>query len=154
MKAQVSNPYHYKECGLDNVYLVGGVEYVDTPRGKGVTIKDQEKLHRVIGEILIKEKKKLNGKEFRFLRHELNMTQLVLASLLGVDVQTIGRWERGESEIPGSAQAILRLLYEETFNGNQRIREPLNKLAELDEQFPGCDEITLEDAEDGWQAAA
>ena len=26
--------YHYTESGLDYIYLVGGVEYVEGPRGK------------------------------------------------------------------------------------------------------------------------
>ena len=44
-----TKPYHYKGCGLDNVYLHGGVTYVDTPRGKAVQIENIEGLHRAIG---------------------------------------------------------------------------------------------------------
>jgi putative transcriptional regulator len=154
VKKRTSKPYHYKECGLDDVYLLSGFEYVETPRGKGVTIKDIEGLHRVIGSILVREKKHLNGREFRFLRHEINATQQVVAGLLGVDVQSVGRWERGESEIPGPAQAVIRLLYEEKINGNQAISEPLERLAGLDEQLEGSEEITLHKTPEGWEAAA
>ena len=156
MKRKVSNPkpYKYTECGLDNVYLIGGVEFVHTPRGKGVTIKDVEGLHRLIGSILVRERKTLNGREFRFLRHEINATQQVLAMLLGIDVQTVGRWERGESEIPGPAQGLIRLLYEERINDNRAISEPLERLAQLDEQGLAHEEITLHETPDGWQAAA
>ncbi len=153
MNKTVSNPYHYRECGLDNVYLIGGVEVVDTPRGKGVVIQDIDGLHRLIGNILVRERKNLTGPEFRFLRHEINATQHLLATLLGVDVQSVGRWERQESAIPGPAQGLIRLLYEEKINGNREISEPLERLAELDEQ--GTDnEITLEGTPEGWQAAA
>lgn len=148
-----SRRYHYTECGLDNIYLLNGVETVETPRGKGVKIEDMEGLHRAIALILVREKKELSGKEFRFLRHEINMTQLVLAALLGVDAQTVARWEKGVSEkIPGPAQGIIRLLYEEQTNGNQAICEPLRRLAELDELANSDEEaIEFEDTEEGWQ---
>ena len=156
MKMVRSKPYKYEECGLDNVWLVGGVEYVATPRGNGAVVRDREGLHRVIGDILVREKKNLSGKEFRFLRHEINITQQNLASLLGTDVQAIGRWEREETErpIPGPAQRIIRLLYEEKVNGNNSIIEPLERLAELDEEFGNDEEIKLEDTSEGWAREA
>jgi DNA-binding transcriptional regulator YiaG len=146
-----SRRYHYTECGLDNVYLVSGFEYVDTPRGRAVRIRDIDGLHRAIGRTLVREKKDLNGKEFRFLRHELNMTQQHLASLLGVDVQTIARWEKGKTQITGPAQALVRLLYEEHTHGRRKIIEPLTRIAELDEPSNGKNEpLAFEDTEEGW----
>jgi len=153
MNVKMSQPYNYRECGLDNVWLIGGVEHVETPRGVGVMIKDLEGLHRVIGSILVREKKSLTGKEFRFLRHEINATQQVVSGLLGVDVQTVGRWERGECEIPGPAQGLIRLLYEEKVNGNKEICGSLERLAALDEAINGDDEITLQETPDGWEIA-
>lgn len=152
MSEVLSKPYQYRECGLDNVLLIGGVGYAETPRGTGVTIQDIEGLHRVIGNILVREKKNLTGREFRFLRHEINMTQQNLAAVLGVDVQSIGRWERGESKagVPRPAQGLIRLLYEEKANGNMQICEPLERLAELDEQMGDEEEITIHETPDGW----
>jgi putative transcriptional regulator len=147
--------YHYTECGLDNIYLLNGFDFVETPRGRGAAIKDRDGLHRAIGRMLVREKKDLTGKQFRFLRHELNMTQQLLAGLLGVDTQTVARWEKEISEIPGPAQGLIRLLYEEHTNGNKAISEPLRKLAELDELIHGDDEtMEFEDTDDGWQPAA
>lgn len=156
----MSNAYRYTECGLDNIYLLNGFDYVETPRGQGVHIKSIDSLHKAIGLFLVREKKNLNGKEFRFLRHELNTTQETLASVLGVNVQAIARWEKGKikGDIPGSAQALLRVMYEEHTNGNVAIRESLQALAELDEQLAedgdDNDVLTFEETEEGWQQAA
>ena len=120
-KGAAKKLHHYKGCGLDNVYLDGGIKYVDTPRGKVLQIEDLAGLHRAIGHWLAHEKKDLTGKEFRFLRHEINITQQVLAALLNTDVQNIGRWEREEVKVHGPAQAIIRLLYDEKIGGNTPI---------------------------------
>lgn len=144
--------YHYTECGLDNVYLINGYVPVSTPRGEGVKIQDIEGLHRAIGLMLVEEKQSLNGNEFRFLRHEMNMTQKTLAGILGVDAQSVARWEKGQTQTDGPSQNILRLLYREYIGGNIAIVEPLKRLAELDEALEH-DDISFEDTADGWQPA-
>jgi hypothetical protein len=48
------------------------------------------------------------------------------------------------------AQGLIRLLYEEKANGNKQICEPLERLAELDEQMGAEEEITLHETPDGW----
>lgn len=150
-----SDRYHYRECGLDNIYLLNGFDYVETPRGRSVHIKDLDGLHRAIGMMLVSEKKNLSGKEFRFLRHELNQTQQTLADILGVNVQALARWEKGRTKAPidGPAQRLLRLLYAEQAKGNQEIIQALRTLADLDEQLSEDEEeMAFEDTEEGWQA--
>ena len=150
-----SSRYHYRECGLDNIYLVNGFDPVETPRGTGAMIKDREGLHRAIANLIVREKKDMTGGEFRFLRHELNMTQQLVANLLQMDVQSVARWEKGKSDVPGPAQGLMRLLYEEKANGNTEISEPLRRLAELDEILQDEDEIVEfeEDTNEGWRLA-
>ena len=105
--------------------------------------------------MLVHERKHLDGKEFRFLRHELNMTQQNLAALLGVDVQSIARWEKQKTEfVPGPAQRVIRLLYSEKVDGNQEICVPLERLAALDEMIADEPEIDFQqDNDEGWQPA-
>jgi putative transcriptional regulator len=151
-----SDRYHYTECGLDNVYLLNGFEPVETPRGVGIRIRDREGLHLAISRLLVREKKDLNGKEFRFLRHELDMTQQVIANVLRVDTQTVARWEKGRTgAIPGPAQGMIRVLYEAKTGGNIEITRLLEELAELDEIIHGDDDgteaIDFEDTGEGWQ---
>ena len=106
--------YQYTESGLDDVYLVNGFEYVNRGGKKHVRIADLEGLHRAIGRYLL-EKRLLSGRELRFLRHEILMSQKTLAELLGVGEQAINRWERDKSDIPGPALRLIRLLYLEQF---------------------------------------
>ena len=147
--------YHYTECGLDNVYLSGGVAFADTPRGRGVTIRDIEGLHRAIGLLLVREKKSLSGREFRFLRHELNVTQQSLADLLGVSVQRVARWEKGKTAIDRPAERLIRLLYREKVENNTAITEPLQRLSELDEILLDEDgeKLAFAETREGWQPA-
>ena len=151
-----SDRYHYTECGLDNIYLVNGFDYVETPRGRAVQIKDTPGLHRAIGLTLLEEKKSLSGKEFRFLRHEIGQTQQTLAEILGVNVQSIARWEKGKTKAPidGPAQRLLRLIYAQQVSGNQEIIQALKMLSDLDELLEDNGEnIAFEDTSDGWQPA-
>ena len=86
--------YHYIDSGLDNVVLESGYREIDTPYGRGVSIDNLDALHLAIGKWLLNVPK-LNGAEFRFLRHELDMSQGRLARLLGEKEQNIGRLGAG-----------------------------------------------------------
>ena len=41
------------------------------------------------------------GETIRELRNSLNLSQQILAEMIGVDVKTIGRWERGDIDFAG-----------------------------------------------------
>ena len=126
--------YRYTECGLDNVYLLNGFERVPTPRGEVVRIVNEDGLLTAIGRCLVTEKKWLSGKEVRFLSKELGLTQNDISSILGMDIQAFARWEKGRrSKGSMAADRLLRILYMERVKGNPRIRESLQRLAELDE---------------------
>src|ERR1043166_8953542 len=101
----VKGNYHYKESGLDNVYLVNGYDYAEAPQGRSVVIQDIDGLHKAIGRWLVTERKVLLGDEIRFLRHELGMSQNVLAHMLDVTEQTVRRWEQNKLAIPRAADA-------------------------------------------------
>jgi len=141
--------YHYRECGLDNVYLLNGFRYSETPHGKVVHIENIDSLHRAIGEYLVFEKKTLAGKEIRFLRHELGLSQTVLGVTLGKSGQSVARWEKDQNEIDGAAERLLRLIYIEHVGENEGVTEILEQLSKLDDLI--SDELRFEDTEEGWQ---
>ncbi len=143
--------YHYRECGLDNVYLLNGFRFDKTPHGRVVHIEDMDDLHRAIGEFLVFERKKLTGREFRYLRHELNLSQRKLGLMLGVTELTVARWEKGECAIQGAADRMIRVLFGEQFGGNEAVKELLECLSKLDDLIDG--ELRFEETEEGWQPA-
>ena len=141
--------FHYSNCGLDNVYLLNGFRRSNTPHGKVVHVEDIDGLHRAIGEYLVFEKLRLNGREFRFLRHELGLSQKMLGLMLGKNVQAIARWEKSQSKIDGAAERLLRILYAEKVDGNDGVKEMLECLSKLDDLIDG--ELSFEDTDEGWQ---
>lgn len=147
----MNNYYHYTESGLENVYLDGGFQLAD---GR-LVIKDIDGLHKVIGRALISSKKNLTGREIRFLRQEMLMSQSTLAKLLEVSEQAVARWEKGKSGLPKPAEALIRLLYREFIgeNGKSGIREKLERIAALEDEIDG-DKVTVKKKHIGWQVAA
>lgn len=145
--------HHYTECGLYNVYLVNGFERRDTPYGTGISIADVDGLHCQIGLALIERASCLSGAEVRFLRHELDLSQAVLATLLGVDAQTVARWEKGETRIHGSAQRLLAGLWRERFQGAAELQALLERISQLDADLHRTLSMTRT-AEDRWEVAA
>ena len=143
----ISNEYHYTECGLDDTYLVNGYEFVDTPHGRRVIITNIDGLHGVIGRSLVNKKKNLNGSDLRFLRHEMLMSQSLLATLLDVSEQTVHRWESRKTDISKPAESLVRLLYREHIGSNNKIQELLKRLAVLDDEI---DELRLEATVGKW----
>jgi DNA-binding transcriptional regulator YiaG len=121
---------------LDYVNLVGGFEIRPTPDGEQLTITNLKGLHRAIGKFLITRRKELTGKEVRFLRHEMDMSQPTLAKLLGVTEQTVHKWESGKTtQVPAPADALIRLLYCEYVGERPGIRKRLKKIADLENEI-------------------
>jgi DNA-binding transcriptional regulator YiaG len=127
------NPFHYTQCGLDNVYLANGYETIETPRGKTIRIVNVPDLHRAIGSDLVDLQRPLSGNELRFLRTELGLPQAALAAALGVDAQTVARWEKEETDPPRTTDAAIRQMYSERIGENEAFSAILRRIADLDD---------------------
>ena len=110
---------HYTQCGLDNVWLENGYDVKTTPYGKAVAIPDVDGLHALLAAQLAKNPGPLTGKEFKFLRGWLGMTQEALAGLMGVTEGALSLWERKD------AVPILRLI--QRVQNHQRGTEDLRQ---------------------------
>ncbi len=145
--------FHYESCGLKNIWLKNGFEFHDTPYSKGVAIHDVDGLHKAIGMHLINNKPRLSPSEVRFLRKELNLSQVNLAMMLGVGESTVRSWE-GKCRITPTADRLLREIYKQSFNSeNTTINNLLNRLSQIDRDNHEK-RICLEETNGVWKQAA
>ena len=144
------NTYHYTQSGLDNIWLINGFEYHNTPYGKGVSVEDVEGLHKTIAEALTQKPEQLTGNEFRFLRIGLEMSQKRIGELVGKEPQTIAKWEKTE-KLNQDADFLIRHIYRQTMiNHHENYIEMVDHLNNLDQES-----FTTEfrRTEDGWRNA-
>jgi transcriptional regulator with XRE-family HTH domain len=106
----MTDAYRYTESGLDNVF-VEGVSFVTDDAVEGViVVPNIAGLHAAIAEGIVVKPSSLTGKELRFLRTEMGLTQAGLAALIHREPLAVSRWERGEvAEIDANAEIVIRL---------------------------------------------
>ena len=148
-----AEPYQYTQCGLDDVYLLNGYKRYQTPYGNGVTVENVEGLHKAIAEYICLHKAMLNGKEIRFLRKLLDLTQAELGVWLGCDQQSVARWEKGKTERNGAADKLIRLLYLASDWGDIDATELIKKMAALDSKIAERQVFELT-AKEKWKVSA
>jgi len=125
-------PFHYRRSGLDNIYLLNGFERETDDGEEHVAVLDVDGLHEAIGVHLVKNRKTLAPNEIKFLRKILNLTQAEMGRLIGQSDQQIARWEKGENNINGPADRLLRLMFLYTLAQSKVDQEPMTFLSELD----------------------
>lgn len=149
-------PYHYTECGLENVYLISGYDMEEEPEmGTIVYVRHADELHRAIGQWLVRNKKVLSGKELRFLRKEMDLTQAELGKLLGMTDQAVARWEKEQHDISGPADYLIRVLFMDHLDlpNGTHVRRLITELESRDASI--TDEMQFfEQAGDGWRPTA
>jgi putative transcriptional regulator len=112
LKVIKDKPYHYTECGLDNIYLHGIIQYECSKcRERGAEIPKINELHLLIGGDVVCQKALLTGDEVRFLRKELGMKSKDMAFALSIKPETYSRWENTKKVVSPCHDKNLRLLY-------------------------------------------
>ncbi|MFT4056727.1 MAG: helix-turn-helix domain-containing protein [Novosphingobium sp.] len=104
-------PVLYRACGLDEIYLLNGYDLEDHDGEQFMSVQKMEELHQAIGRHLVTHRKGLAPKEIRFLRNTMDLTQAELAARLGNNAQSVARWEKGECEVPGASEKLLRVVF-------------------------------------------
>jgi DNA-binding transcriptional regulator YiaG len=122
---------HYTACGLDNVWLKNGYRVVKTAYGKGTSIEHADELHKVLASKLVAKKGRLTGKEFRFLRVQLGMSQGAIAKLQGVTDQAVSLWER-TGKIPAAHDMLAKLCYIAHTTSQMPISEAIERVKVVD----------------------
>lgn len=119
--------YHYTQCGLDNVWLENGYVLKSTPYGKAAAVHDVNGLHALLAAKLVEKHGPLTGKEFRFLRAWLSMTQEALAQLMGVTEGALSLWERKDA-VPSLNEKMLRLMVLARTDGNATVHDAVERI--------------------------
>lgn len=141
--------YHFTDGGLRNVWLKNGYTERQTPYGKAVAFEDGDGLVRAVCMALARKEGRLTGVEFRYLRASgFLLSQASLAKLLGVDGQTVARWEKS-GKVPKWADKLARLLFEAHADGQEAIRNVVARINGIDRLTN--QRITLETTPQGWQ---
>jgi putative transcriptional regulator len=103
--------YHYRECGLSNVYLGGLKQYVCPSCGETeVVIPNVEDLQSVIATNVATQPERLKPEEIRFLRVHLGFSGTDFASAIDVAPETVSRWENGRAQMEPPTEKLLRML--------------------------------------------
>ena len=102
--------YQYTECGLDNVTIMGAEVRTLKDDTEIVCLPDINDLHLAIAYSIIIQEHGVSGKEIRFLRTEMGLTQDELAERLKVTRKTVSTWETGSSPMDSNAEFVLRTL--------------------------------------------
>ncbi len=145
--------YHYTESGLSNVYLVNGVTIEEEDGEEYTSIDDANGLHKAIALAIVDSKRPLTHEEFKFLRVELNQSQVALAKRFDVTEQTIARYEKNQTKIPRTTDFCLRQLYTESLDRNSPVNYLLELLAEAEAETV-AEDIRLEEVDHHWKIAA
>jgi len=120
--------YHYTDGGLRNVWLVNGYEIKQTPYGEGVAFRNLDGLTRSICMALGRKASPLTGAEFRYIRSAgMRLSQPALGKLMGIDGQSIARWEK-TSRVPRWADKLVRLLYAAQAEGDEPIAKAVERI--------------------------
>ena len=112
VRTRAQQTYRYKECGLDNVYLLN-MEFracnacgVKVPR-----LRRMPELHATIARAIAMQPCPLRGQDVRFLRKQLGYSAKEWAAFLRTDASTLSRWENDQQEMGTQSDSLIRLLY-------------------------------------------
>ena len=150
---ELGQPYRYEECGLDNVILLSGYEHQVIDDETYTSIHDVNDLHERILESLALKKELLSAKEIRFIRREMNLTQVALGNLIGSSGQAVGRWEKlGEkpTNIPLPNDLLLKIIIQDHVKGIRPF-ELLKGLSEIDAGSVLNSHQSTNDNDDDWK---
>lgn len=150
---EMTERHHYRECGLDYVYLLNGFNIEDGPYGPGVAIEKADQLHDVIALDVVRSPRALRGQEVRFLRSILDVSQAGLGDILGKSRATVARWEAARNEpVPGPDDRLVRIIYALKAHQHEAVEQILDLLSRIDELEHQNAEF--EDTARGWTKKA
>ncbi len=119
--------YHYTESGLDNVWLKNGYTLRRTPYGEAASVIDADALLKLLALWLTRKEGSLTGKEFRYLRGMMGLSQQSMAKMVGVTEGAVSLWER-TGKVPKAGDAMVRLLVLEELDDDSGISKVIKRI--------------------------
>jgi putative zinc finger/helix-turn-helix YgiT family protein len=118
-----------------------------------VEIPHLEELHRAIALHLVRQSRRLQGPEVRFLRKWLGWSGQDFARRMGVTAETVSRWENEREPTGGTSDRLLRLM---VLFGKPVSDYSLDRLAEISDIHAGppAEPARFAPTRDGWRSAA
>ena len=120
----MSKYFQHTACGLDNVWLANGFKVKVTRHGNAVAVNDVDGLHKLIAETLIDKPGRLTGKEFRFLRTQLGLSQEALGAMLDFSENAVSLWERKDT-VPATCDQWLRMSVLAKLEGQAKLADAI-----------------------------
>lgn len=102
--------YEDELMGIPVIIENAVVEYTDADGEKSYAIPDEPQLIASMAVARALMPKKLTGKEIRFMRKAMGLTQKEFADKMEIDPATASRWESDGQALGGFAEKVLRYL--------------------------------------------
>lgn len=111
--ATAEKPFHFVDSGLSNAYLIGIKYFTCEECGEQMRaeIPAIKPLMRLIARDLVVNPESLSGEEIRFLRKRAGIKSSAFAKLLGVESETLSRYENGKQVASESIDKLIRFAY-------------------------------------------
>lgn len=144
--------HKYDMCGLPGVVLKGlAVSRCPECGEVEVAIPNIEGLHRVMAQALARKREKFVPAEVRYLRKWLGFSGVDFASHMGVEPETVSRWEQGGRPMSATAERLLRWL---VMTREPVSEYPLALLREVATEAPKAMKLGMLLKRGSWQAEA
>lgn len=103
--------YHYKESGLNNVYLENIPAYECSCGVSYASIFRLLRLNDLIARTLLRKPALLNGEEIRFLRKNIYLSSKTFSKTLGIGKTTLSKWENDIQQHSEKNDRLIRAAY-------------------------------------------
>lgn len=145
--------YRYNESGLPNV-LLKDVEIRRCPScgAQEVPLPRVVELHRAIALALVHKPARFLGAEVRYLRKYLGWSGVDFASHMGVNPETVSRWENGKEVISSTSDRLLRLIVVRSWPVEDYSVDDLAKIDDRRDPPPAHVELRVQNRH--WRPAA
>lgn len=101
--------YHYRECGMDNVIIMGiKVRQCPACGSRMPLIPSIEGLHDALADAIVKKNGQLSPQEIVFLRKSLGWSGVDFAKHMGCDKSQVSKWEHGTVKMSKPYDLLLR----------------------------------------------